>query len=86
MAERRQSLDYSMPLIFSQQKENWRYAARLSALCAHWQVYSKLQYGQCLQKYVVYAVYPEELFSVIGISSLCDLNYHGNLEEYDAIT
>ncbi len=64
-----------MPFNFSQQKGNWTHAACLSALCALWQGYWRLQYGLCLQMYEVYAKYPEVLYSV---SNLSDLNCLSN--------
>lgn len=72
-----------MPSFFSQQKENWRYAARLSALCALWQGYWRLQYGLCLQQYEVCSRYPEVLYSVSSISNLSNFNKLSNLSISD---
>ncbi len=84
-----QSLDDLMPSIFSQQKDTWRYGGLIRcspALCALWQVYWRLQYGQCLQKYVVYAKCPEELYSVSSTSKLSDENHLSKLSDDDAVT
>ena len=69
--------------VFSQQKENWAHTARLSALCALWKGYWRLQYGLCLEKYEVYAKYPEVLYSVSSISNLSNFNKLSNLSISD---